>query len=75
MSSIEKRLYRAWKKKRGMRLTAQEVEMLMHRGLEYLQSEEQADLLDCKSLPISPGSRQIDSSPALPRPTSHREPE
>lgn len=40
MASIEQRLLRAWKKKRGIRLSAAEVEMLMHRGLEYLQTED-----------------------------------
>jgi hypothetical protein len=36
MASIEKRLFRAWKKRRGMRLTAEEVDLLMRRGLQYL---------------------------------------
>lgn len=41
MASIEQRLLRAWKQKRGMRLSAEEVELLMNRGLKYMQSAEE----------------------------------
>lgn len=43
MTSIEKRLIRAWKKKRGMRLSAEEVELLICRGLQYLSAQAQAE--------------------------------
>lgn len=68
MASIEKRLFKAWKQKRGMRLSAEEVEMLMNRGLQYLGLADSSNHLN------APAPRQSDNSPAPPHPIPRRAP-
>lgn len=74
MNPIEKRLLRAWKEKRGMRLSAEEVELLMQRGLKYLNAESQGGIPAAVHPLSAPDPPQIDSSTAQPLPSDHRGP-
>jgi hypothetical protein len=62
MVSIEKRLLRAWKKKRGMRLSAEEVELLMLRGLQYLSEEQPSEANATESQVLTSGENAVAAS-------------